>query len=213
MEKNRTTNDFIAAFWALYDVKPLEKISVRELCQTAGYNRTTFYAHFSDIYDLLDQAVDNLIFHPIDDLHQIHNLSSLIEHQGIARIFLNFLKANRGQISLLMKHHDDYLLAEKIRIFVVSVLKDKMSDQADADHCLEYLVQYQISGIFGLLKLWYQEEDGLNESKLAELLFEVSTTGIFAAVQKRVHSSDSSEGENDAEIIESIIENIQHREE
>lgn len=213
MEKKKTTNDFIAAFWPLYEVKPLEKITVRELCQNAGYNRTTFYAHFSDIYDLLDQAVENLIFHPIDDLHQIHNLSSLIEHQGIARIFLNFLKVNRGQISLLMKHHDDYLLAEKIRIFIVSVLRDKMSDQTDANQWLEYLVQYQISGIFGLLKLWYQEEDGVNESKLAELLFEVSTTGIFSAVQKRARLSDSSDNEKDAAIIENIIENIQNREE
>ncbi len=41
--------------------KPIEKISIRELTDTAGYNRTTFYNYFSDIYDVLDYIENSSI--------------------------------------------------------------------------------------------------------------------------------------------------------
>ena len=35
--------------------KPLAGITVKELCLRAGLNRGTFYAHYSDVYDLMEQ--------------------------------------------------------------------------------------------------------------------------------------------------------------
>ena len=37
-----------------------EKITVKQICQKAGVNRSTFYAHFIDIYDMLEKMVYNL---------------------------------------------------------------------------------------------------------------------------------------------------------
>ena len=56
-----TKENFITSFWQLYQDKPVQKISIRELCATAGYNRTTFYDHFRDIYDLLEQAIYQIL--------------------------------------------------------------------------------------------------------------------------------------------------------
>lgn len=36
--------------------KPLEKITVREVCEAAGINRSTFYAHYLDVYDVVEQV-------------------------------------------------------------------------------------------------------------------------------------------------------------
>ena len=40
-------------FIELLRKKPVEKITVTEICKTAGINRGTFYIHFNDPYDLL----------------------------------------------------------------------------------------------------------------------------------------------------------------
>ena len=40
------------AFLELRSQKPLEKITVRELCAIACINKSTFYAHYEDIYGL-----------------------------------------------------------------------------------------------------------------------------------------------------------------
>ena len=43
------------ALMALLNEKPLRSITVKELCEYAGLNRGTFYAHYADVYDLLEQ--------------------------------------------------------------------------------------------------------------------------------------------------------------
>ena len=42
------------AFTELLRRKPIQSITVKELCEEAGINRGTFYAHYTDIYALRD---------------------------------------------------------------------------------------------------------------------------------------------------------------
>jgi len=42
-------------FIELLQEKPLKEISVADICQGCGLNRSTFYANFVDIYDLADK--------------------------------------------------------------------------------------------------------------------------------------------------------------
>ena len=50
-----TKENIIEAFWKLYAEKPIEKITIQELMNKAGYHRSVFYVYFKDIYDLLEQ--------------------------------------------------------------------------------------------------------------------------------------------------------------
>lgn len=50
-----TRENIIIAFWNLYEYKPINKITVKELMNKAGYHRSVFYLYFKDIYDLLEQ--------------------------------------------------------------------------------------------------------------------------------------------------------------
>lgn len=42
------------AFLELHQTKPLEKISIKELCDMANINKSTFYSHYMNIYALAD---------------------------------------------------------------------------------------------------------------------------------------------------------------
>lgn len=52
------------SFLELLKEKPLNKITVKELCTAAGIHRGTFYKHYQDCYDLMEkieeQALDEL---------------------------------------------------------------------------------------------------------------------------------------------------------
>ena len=39
----------------LLQTKPIQRITIKELCERAGINRGTFYTHYKDIYDLLNR--------------------------------------------------------------------------------------------------------------------------------------------------------------
>ena len=49
------------AFWELYAERPVEKISVREITDRAGYNRATFYLYYHDVYELLEEIEDMVL--------------------------------------------------------------------------------------------------------------------------------------------------------
>ena len=39
-----------------YEKKPIARITVREVCEKTGINRSTFYAHFQDVYDVVEKV-------------------------------------------------------------------------------------------------------------------------------------------------------------
>ncbi|WP_022759748.1 TetR/AcrR family transcriptional regulator, partial [Butyrivibrio fibrisolvens] len=46
------------ALLTLLDSKDFELISVKEICETAGVNRSTFYLHYDNVNDLLHETVE-----------------------------------------------------------------------------------------------------------------------------------------------------------
>ena len=48
------------AFLDLLKKKPVQNITVKEVCEEAGIHRGTFYAHYKDLYDLLHQIEDEM---------------------------------------------------------------------------------------------------------------------------------------------------------
>ncbi|MFL2028259.1 TetR/AcrR family transcriptional regulator [Loigolactobacillus zhaoyuanensis] len=57
----KTKQAFVTVFCDLYSQRPIEKISIQEITSRSGYNRSTFYQYFTDIYDLLDSVESNLL--------------------------------------------------------------------------------------------------------------------------------------------------------
>src|SRR5699024_5611620 len=51
LRAQKTQKSITDAFFRLRAHKPLEKITVRELCREAPVNRSTFYAYYKDVYD------------------------------------------------------------------------------------------------------------------------------------------------------------------
>ena len=49
------------SFLELLKQKPIQNISVREICEDAGINRGTFYSHYTDIYDLLHKIEEEML--------------------------------------------------------------------------------------------------------------------------------------------------------
>lgn len=49
------------AFLAIRRTTPLEKVRVRDICREALINKSTFYHHYEDAFDLSDQLEDEVI--------------------------------------------------------------------------------------------------------------------------------------------------------
>lgn len=58
------------AFLAILDKKDLAYITVKEICEAASVNRSTFYLHYETIADLLSESVEYMIRQFRDYMHR-----------------------------------------------------------------------------------------------------------------------------------------------
>ena len=70
----KTKSSIINAFLELRSKKELEKITVKELCETAQINKSTFYTHYQDIYDLSEQLEDELVTSRMNEIRHPENV-------------------------------------------------------------------------------------------------------------------------------------------
>lgn len=70
----KSKKKLIDAFVELRSKKCLEKVSVTELCKLAGVNKSTFYAHYQDIYDLSDKLETQLVEEVVSSITKPENI-------------------------------------------------------------------------------------------------------------------------------------------
>ncbi len=61
LRATKTEQAIRSAFYAQRQKQPLEKLRISELCAQAQINKSTFYRHYLDIYDLSDTLEQELL--------------------------------------------------------------------------------------------------------------------------------------------------------
>lgn len=89
------------AFLDLRVQKPLEKIKIKELCERACINKSTFYAHYQDIYALATAMEEDLIRDILEILPAIE-LTDLRERtEWLTRTLFDAFVANQNEVNIL----------------------------------------------------------------------------------------------------------------
>ena len=152
------------AFMALRAQKPLEKIKVKELCDLANINKSTFYAHYQDIYALL-----NVWFHmEFDQYMQLSDES--LDWVSAAKAMLRDCKAHSKTIyhvfnSLSRDQLEQYVFTSTDDVFYHLIcLRASGRQMEEADlKCISSFCRYAFIGFF-VQFLWNRMEDDIDES-------------------------------------------------
>ncbi len=113
----RTRRNIINAFLQLRAKKPIEKITVTELAETAVINKATFYLHYKDIYDLSDRLEDEILAKalaavPTDALLQMDGTIQLAEALAAQGTLFNTLfSGSRADVAV---HKLDRAIKERV---------------------------------------------------------------------------------------------------
>lgn len=183
MKKQNTNQEFFTAFWKLYEIKPIERISVNQLCKSAGYNRSTFYNHFVDIYDLQSKAVDNTLQPIKSRILSLSDFRVFLQQNTAEAILLPFFLQKSKYIELLFKRHDDYLLKEKIKENFILNIKTQLKGNAVDFDTIEILLEYQISAAMGAINYWYQNEKTIPAQDMVNKIIKISLAGAWQTLK------------------------------
>lgn len=69
LRMEKTKRSIINSFIEMRSKKDIEKITVKELCEKAQINKSTFYSHYHDIYDLSEQLETEVVNSIIEQMN------------------------------------------------------------------------------------------------------------------------------------------------
>ena len=180
--RTRVTRHLIRkAFTDLLSRKPIQSISVKELCETAGINRGTFYTHYTDIYDLKKQLQDEMYDEFQKELETLLNLEedSLTPVKVTTEIF-QCLKNNSDLCVVTLGDYGDKDFLLKI---ITSAREKTVEHYAKyfkdvSPKKIEYFYAFVSSGCIGLLQKWLAEGMATSAEEIATMTENIMLNGI-----------------------------------
>jgi len=164
---DKTKKAFMDAFCELYAQKPIERISVQEIANIASYNRSSFYQHFCDIYELLDY-LESYVFSSM--------FAKQLDEEASFQEFLLPSKEMGFYLNTLFGEYGSNHFIERLKA-VVPYESHKLSLSED-DPLSPYLMEFHLSTVLSLFRLWYQKGQDLSQEELFELIHSLYTRGI-----------------------------------
>lgn len=170
-QRSRITKMMIRnSFLSLLREKPMQRITVRELCEKAQINRSTFYSYYLDVYDLLQNIEHELLDAFAQSLLiEINNWTD-ISAIGICKKIFKVLEKNSALCEVLLGANGDYVAVEKCieigKNFFMAPYIERYP-QIDPSLLENYYI-FVSSGAISLLRNWLYSDTEISSDEMAQ---------------------------------------------
>lgn len=176
------------AFTSLLGQKPIQSISIKELCDTAGISRGTFYSHYTDIYDLLQQIENEMMsdlekaMEPLINI-DTHNITPVEITTGIFKC----LKDNYDMCIVTLGEYGDKAFALKL----LNIGREKCLDsymkyfKNISPKDIEWFYAFASGGCIGILQKWLDEGMARPAEEIAKMTENMMMYGLGSLSEKR----------------------------
>lgn len=157
----------------------IAKISVKMLCKEADINRSTFYAHYSDQYELLR----TLELEIIEEFRTYLKSQPLTEQLDSTVVFMRQLLEYAAQNAdlfrvLLNNHGDSEFIRDIMTLTQEQIILSLKSDQSLDQRTSDYLQCFIVTGALKIVQKWLQEGTVESPQQMAELISGLLFKGV-----------------------------------
>lgn len=172
-----TRRDFISAFCDCYAERPIEKITVKEVAERAGYSRVTFYNYFNDVYDLLEQIEDEFISQIANGIGR--SIEADRDFRNFVYAFQKLIAENEfySQIFLKNSRHSHFFVRLKDRIIPVALKSLGLSSE---QRSAVYALEFYLPGMISMISCWLKNDRDMPAEDLAELVRGILQDGLLS---------------------------------
>lgn len=174
----KTKKQLEEVLFNLLKIKDINKITVKEITTLADINRSTFYDHYSDVYDLLE-SVQTRILNDINDINKNVTISSFSKSDfNQLSLVLKYIKDNKEIFNILLNGHGNLHFTANLRkIISEKFLKDFIGkDSYSTKDSL--LSSFFISGCLGLIQNWVKTDTQIPINQLTEIMKQLIVTSV-----------------------------------
>lgn len=156
------------ALISLLEEKSFEYITVSEICKKAGVNRSTFYLHYENTVDLLNETarflLDDFMSYFNVDVKNITNKfkeSSLDELNFISneylQPYLTYIKDNKSVFSTVLLHSGSFGFNEIFQKLYENIFNPILERYNYPAADRKYAMMFYLNGITAIVKEWLKD--------------------------------------------------------
>ncbi|MBQ7896731.1 MAG: TetR/AcrR family transcriptional regulator [Oscillospiraceae bacterium] len=177
-----TRSILIDTFLKLSKEKPLDKITVSEICTKAGYNRSTFYQYFNDTNHLLSGIGDDLLLYIKDTV--INQVGKAPPERYFIESFIYIHEEKRDILKLLLGDRANSF-SSKLKETMIPLFARQMQMPMDDEQTV-YKLDFYLSGIISMLSRWVTSEPTMPPEQYAlitrQIVEGMRNSGLFPAL-------------------------------
>jgi AcrR family transcriptional regulator len=178
----RTRKNIMEAFWSIYAVKRIEKITIKEIAQKAGYNRGTIYEYFADAYDILEQ-IENSLIPALEELPPLPFPNGSLDIS--IDMFIKLYEQNHQYYTVLLGDRGDPAFALKLKNTVKPMISRTLTSNDMDEIELDFILEYVLSAMIGILSYWFRQEKALPLEHLITLMYDLMENGVMIRLAQK----------------------------
>lgn len=167
----------------LLEKKDFEYITIKEICSQAGVNRSTFYLHYENTTDLLNETTqyitDNFLSYFTDDKTKIHFSSDEQDLKELVFItpeyvlpYLTYIKENQRVFKTALTQFGTMnfdAVYKKMFIYIFDPIL-KRFDFPEKER--KYVMKFYLTGITAIVGEWINNNCSLSEDDVSKIIME-----------------------------------------
>lgn len=158
---------------ALLHKKPIYQISVSELCSAAELNRSTFYKHYGNVHDILQEIEDETLSKGTQCIQEIEDAGIDYGEKVLYQLLCDVME-NKDVYQLLMDNsiHDHFparMLKDTVYFF-----KERIQSIERETPMSDYVFNYLVSGCISVIQNWLAGSMTETPEEIAKLMYSIS---------------------------------------
>lgn len=159
------------AFLEILEKKDFSYITVKEICEKAGVNRSTFYLHYEMIGDLLSESVEYINKQFLDYMNQQQISNDIVTNLRNCPIdeltlvtpkylmpYLHFIKEHRRLFHTAIQNAETLRLEENYDKMFSFVFMPILERYQVPPQDQKYIMSFYISGLMAIITQWLKED-------------------------------------------------------
>ena len=149
----------------MLQTQSIYRISIRELCENAGINRSTFYKYYGNQIDLLNEMEEDLLINIEETLASVEGYD-----QNVLEQIISYLEKDIDFIRLLLNSNVDPEFPKNLMSMapIQRIIKNQMTDLPEAEQ--DYYYRFLLFGCYEIVRTWINKEDRESPKAIAELI-------------------------------------------
>ena len=169
------------ALITLLEKKDFEYITIKEICDTAGVNRSTFYRHYENTSDLLKETTryiidKHLAYYEIDK-KRISLQFETCKREELLFItdeyltpYLTFIKDNQRLFKVSIKQFHSMHMDEVYGKMFKHIFDPILSRFHVPERERPYVIKFYLTGVFAVLMEWLNRDCSLDMSTVIRII-------------------------------------------